>query len=124
MENELIEWFGRLDGPLNLRLLLQPTIAAVLGYRDGVRDAASGALPYFWKIAHSEREERRTLAQNGWASIGKVFVIAIILDSIFQVLVTGRVAIVGAIVVATILAILPYLLLRGVVNRWKSHSTN
>jgi len=120
MENEGIEWFGRLGGPLNLRLLLQPTIAAIFGYRDGVKDALHGAPPYFWNVTHVSPEERQQLIRHGWASIGKVFVIAFVLDCLFQFLATGYVAVVGAIVAASILAILPYLFFRGAVNRWKS----
>jgi hypothetical protein len=58
MENEGIEWFGRLDGPLNLRLLLQPTIAAIFGYRDGVRDAVNNAPPYFWNVIHGHCQSK------------------------------------------------------------------
>jgi hypothetical protein len=119
MENEGIEWFGRLGGPLNLRLLLQPTIAAIFGYRDGVKDARSGAPPYFWNVTQVPSDERRSLIRNGWESVGKVFIIAVVLDCLFQYLVAGSVAIIGAVVVAIILAILPYLLLRGAINRWK-----
>jgi len=123
MEKEAIEWFGRLEGPLNLRLLLQPTIAAIFGYRDGVRDALNDAPPYFWNISHVLPEERRNLIRNGWASICKVFIIAIVLDSVFQYLVSSQIAIAASIVVAILLAILPYLFFRGAVNRWKSRST-
>lgn len=120
MENEGIEWFGRLGGPLNLRLLLQPTIAAIFGYRDGAKDALKGAPPYFWNVTHVTPDERKALIRNGWESVGKVFIIAIVLDCVFQYLVAGHIAFVGAVVAAIILAILPYLLLRGAVNRWKS----
>jgi len=64
-------------------------------------------------------EERQQLIRHGWASIGKVFVIAVVLDCLFQFIVTGYVAVVGAIVAASILAVLPYLFFRGAVNRWK-----
>ena len=122
MENEGIELLGRLDGPLNFRLLLQPLIAAFLGYRDGSKDFTNGAPPYFWTITQASPQERKELLRNGWASIGKVFVIAIALDCFFQYLVTGTIAFVGAILVAAVLAVLPYLFLRGAVNRWKSRA--
>ena len=122
MENEVIEWFGRIEGPLNLRLLLQPTIAAVFGYRDGAKDALNGAPPYFWNVTNTPPEERQQLIRGGWASIGKVFTIALLLDGLFQYLVTGNIAIAGSITVAVILAVLPYVFLRGAVNRWKSRA--
>ena len=123
MENEAIEWFGRFEGPLNIRLILQPTIAAIFGYRDGVKDAENGAPPYFWNITQVPPDERRDLIKHGWASIGKVFMVAIVFDSVFQYLVSNQIAIAASIIVATILAILPYLFFRGAVNRWKSRST-
>ncbi len=122
MEIEGIEWFGRIEGPLNLRLLLQPTIAAVFGYRDGAKDALNGAPPYFWNVTNAPPEERQQLIRGGWASTGKVFTIALLLDCLFQYLVTGTVAIAGAVLVAAILAILPYVFIRGAVNRWKSRA--
>ena len=122
MENETIEGLGRLNGPLSLRLFLQPAIAAIIGFRDGARDSDKGAPPYFWSLAHVPQDERRNLIRNGWASVGKVFIIAFVLDCVFQYLVTSSVAILGALAVAVILAILPYLLFRGAINRWKSRS--
>ena len=122
MENESIELFGRLDGPLNLRLILQPCIAAIFGYLDGSKDAKAGAPPYFWSIAKATVDERHSLIKHGWGSVGKVFILAFVLDTLFQYLVAHSVAILGSILVAVILAILPYLFLRGAVNRWRSRS--
>jgi hypothetical protein len=48
MEPDTFQLFGRFDGPLNLRLILQPCIAAIFGYLDGTKDARDGAPPYFW----------------------------------------------------------------------------
>ena len=112
--------FERLTGPLNLRLVLQPCIAAIFGYLDGSKDAKAGAPPYFWSVTNVPQEERRALIKHGWARIGKVFIIAFVLDCVFQYLTTGNIAIFGSILIAMILAILPYLFLRGAVNRWKS----
>ena len=122
MENEGIELLGRLDGPLNLRLLLQPVIAAILGYRDGSKDFTNGASPYFWTMTQASAQERSELLRHGWASIGKVFLLAFALDCLFQYLVTGTIAFVGSVLVAAVLAVLPYLFLRGAVNRWKSRA--
>jgi hypothetical protein len=54
---------------------------------------------------------------QGWKDIGKLFVIALILDAIYQ-LIVHRGAYVGEMLItATILAIVPYILIRGPVNR-------
>ena len=111
---------GRLEGPLNLRLILQPCIAAIFGYLDGTKDAKTGAPPYFWSITNESREERRTLIKHGFSRISKVFILAFAFDCAFQYMTTKSIAILPSILVATILAILPYLFLRGLVNRVKS----
>jgi hypothetical protein len=111
--------FGRLEGPLHLRLILQPCIAAIFGYLDGTKDAKAGAPPYFWSVTNMEREERRALIKHGWARIGKVFILAFAFDCVFQYLTIKSIAILPSILVATILAIIPYLFFRGLINRMK-----
>ena len=112
--------FGRFDGPLNLRLILQPCVAAIFGYLDGTKDAKDGAPPYFWSVTNVPPQERQALIKHGWARIGKVFILAFVLDCAFQFAVHKSIAILPAIIVAAILAILPYLFLRGLINRVKS----
>jgi hypothetical protein len=107
---------ARLDGPMSLRLLLQPLMALFFAYRDGRRDAQAGRPPYFWAL-FSDAEHRPAMLQSGWKSVGKVFVIAILLDLIFQYLVFQNFRPIGAVVAGLVLAIVPYVLLRGPVNR-------
>lgn len=112
-----IQLIGRLDGPLHFRFLLQPLVAAIIGYRDGAKDARSGAPPYFGMLTQVGRAERKAMIQDAWSSIGKVFILAFILDCAFQYLVYKSIGVVAAALVAVILAIMPYLILRGLVNR-------
>ncbi|KGD98117.1 hypothetical protein [Rhizobium sp. YS-1r] len=107
---------ARIDGPMSLRLLLQPLMALGFAYHDGRRDAREGRAPYFWAL-FTDAEHRRDMLQSGWKSIGKVFIIAVILDLIFQYIVFHDFRLVGALVAGTVLAIIPYTLLRGPVNR-------
>jgi hypothetical protein len=105
---------------LNLRLILQPCIAAIFGYLDGTKDARDGAPPYFWKVTQVPQQERQALIKHGWGSIGKVFTLAFLFDCAFQYVSYKSIAILSAITVAAILAILPYLFFRGLINRLKS----
>ena len=41
---------GRTDGPLTLRLIFQPTVAAILAIRAGLKDAREGRTPYLWSM--------------------------------------------------------------------------
>jgi hypothetical protein len=54
---------------------------------------------------------------DGWHHVGKVFILAMILDVVYQWMVARFVYPGEAIFVAIVLAIIPYLLLRGLVNR-------
>ena len=41
---------ARLSGPGRMRFILQPTVAIVLGARDGVKDARAGLPPFIWAL--------------------------------------------------------------------------
>ena len=106
----------RVSGPLQFRLLLQPVMAAIFAIRSGLLDARTGKPPYFWALASSP-EHRADMLKDGWKSVGKVFVLALALDVVYQVIVQRFVYPGEAIIVAFALAILPYLILRGLVTR-------
>jgi hypothetical protein len=74
---------GRWDGPLALRLVLQPTMAAILGIRAGIGDARNGRPPYGWHIVTGP-DHRRRLLFDGWRDIVKLFVVAVVLDLIYE----------------------------------------
>jgi hypothetical protein len=107
---------GRIGGPMSLRLLLQPTIATVLAIRSGLADARAGKPAYLWTVL-TNPEDRRDLLRSGWKSVAKVFTMAIVLDVVYQLIVNRWVYPLESIIVAFVLACIPYLLLRGPVNR-------
>jgi hypothetical protein len=108
--------FARLDGPISFRFLLQPIMALTFAFRDGRNDARENRPPFFWGL-FSAPEQRREMLWSGWKSIGKVFLIAIVLDLVFQYMVFHDFRPFGALTTGLILAVLPYLLLRGPVRR-------
>jgi hypothetical protein len=109
----------RLNGPMSFRFLIQPLMALFFAFRDGRDDARKGQPPYFWGL-FNDPEHRGDMLRSGWKSIGKVFIIAIVLDNIFQYIVFHNFRLGGGLIVAVILALFPYLLLRGPVNRFIS----
>lgn len=110
----------RLHGPMNLRFIMQPLMACFFAFRDGKKDAIEGKAPYFWGL-FTEPEHRRERLQSGWKSIGKVFIVAVILDLVFQIVAFRELRFQGsALLAGIILALLPYTLLRGPINRWFS----
>ena len=75
--------FVRLDGPLHFRIVVQPTMAVIFAVVDGISDAKAGHPAYFWAMI-SNPEHRKTLIQSGWKRVGKIFVLAIVLDVVSQ----------------------------------------
>ena len=108
---------GRLSGPLTLRLFLQPAVATFFAIRDGLKDARTGRPPHFVRMVTGPPEVRKRRATETWKAVLNVFIMAVVLDCVYQLLVFRWVYPFEAMVTATVLAILPYVLLRGVVNR-------
>jgi hypothetical protein len=107
---------GRVHGPLTFRFLLQPAIAIFFAIRAGLRDAREDRAPYFWALI-SNPAHRREMLREGWRDVGKIFVIAIALDIVYQMIVIRWVYPGETLVVATALALVPYLIVRGLVTR-------
>lgn len=107
---------ARVTGPMHLRIYLQPIMATVFAIIAGLKDAKAGKPAYFWAL-FTQPEHRRDMLKDGWKSVGKVFLIAMVLDIVYQLIVERWVYPFEVIIVALILAIVPYLIVRGPVNR-------
>jgi hypothetical protein len=107
---------ARSNGPMNFRLVIQPMVAAALAIRSGLKDARAGRPAFFW-AALTKPAHRSDLLRQGWKDIGKVFVFALVLDAIDQFIVRRTVYVGELLIVATALAIVPYILIRGPVTR-------
>jgi hypothetical protein len=108
--------FARLDGPLHFRFIVQPSMAIIFAVIDGVKDAKAGKHAYFWALL-STPENRKELVKEGWKSVGKIFILAIILDVIYQLKIHSTVYPGETLIVAVTLAVVPYLVVRGPINR-------
>jgi hypothetical protein len=108
---------GRLTGPLTMRLFLQPAVACCFALRDGLKDAHEGRPPHFWRLVAGPPDARRRRARETWKAVFKVFAVAVALDWVYQLIALRWIYPVESIVTATILAIIPYVVLRGVANR-------
>ena len=106
----------RIGGPMTFRIILQPLMATLLAFRAGLKDAQQGRPPYFWTIL-TDPGQRADLLHEGWKGIARVFFLAIIMDVIYQLIVLEWVYPLELILVAILLAVIPYLLIRGPVNR-------
>ena len=108
---------GRLTGPLTLRLFLQPAVAMFLATRDGIKDAREGRPPHLWRMITGDAAARARRWKETWRAVLKVFCLAVVLDCVYQWMVMRWIYPFEAMVTAVILAILPYILLRGWVDR-------
>jgi len=108
---------ARVSGPMKFRLVLQPCMAAFFAIRSGLADARAGKPPYFWSLISDPAAHRADLIKDGWKGVGKVFALALVLDVVYQIIVSRFVYPGETIIVAFVLAIVPYLILRGLVTR-------
>ena len=106
----------RVTGPMNFRFILQPMMASIFAIIAGLKDAKAGRPPYLWGLITGSNR-RGDMVKSGWKSVGKVIIVALVIDIAYQVTVLHFVYLGEAIIVAFIVVILPYLILRGLVTR-------
>ena len=111
---------GRLTGPMTFRLILQPSMATIYAVRDGIKDARQGRPAYFWSMFTTPGAARGLLAE-GWKAVARVILLGVVMEAIYQFIVFRWVYPGELIVVVLALAFLPYLLMRGPVNRIARH---
>jgi hypothetical protein len=112
--------FGRLEGPFSFRFLLQPLMAVIYAARDGIADARRDRPPYFWTLL-TRRDGRWKLLYEGEKAVVRVVALGIVMDVIYQLMVFRWIYPFELIVVVVLLAFVPYLLLRGPINRIARH---
>jgi hypothetical protein len=106
---------GRLDGPMHIRFIVQPAVAVLLALRAGMRDERAGEPPFL--AALRQRERRRERLRQAWSDIGQVFLVSVVLDAIYQVWIQHGIFLLELLVTATLLALVPYGLVRGPARR-------
>ena len=108
--------FARLTGPLNFRLVVMPTVVTILAIRAHLRDVREGH-PIFLGAFLKSPTERRRLFRSGLKDFGRIFIIACVLDTTYQLLVLRAFHPGEMLIVAVVCAIVPYFLVRGPVTR-------
>ena len=111
-----VEMFARLSGPGRMRFILQPTVAILLGARDGAKDARAGLPPFLWALA-SHGTRRRELLRSALASVRNLVSVAILFDVVSQFLIFREIHPGAALLLAPVLIALPYALSRALTNR-------
>ena len=116
IDRGLDNFLARPNGVLSLRFYVQPTMAGLLALRAGIRDAREGEPGYLWAIL-TRPERRFQLLHEGWRGAMTPFLLAIVLDLIYQLITARFVYPLELLFTATVLALVPYALLRGPFNR-------
>jgi hypothetical protein len=106
---------GRVGGPLNFRLLIMPLVVTFFAVRAAMRDARAGQPPFFWTLL-LKPVERRQLVRSMLKDIGKIFIVAVVLDTIYQLTVLKAFYLGELLLVVMWSAILPYLVVRSAVS--------
>jgi hypothetical protein len=106
----------RLHGPFSFRFVLQPLMAVLYAARDGILDARQGRPAYFWTIFTSQRD-RWDLLREGKNAVIRVLALGVVMDVIYQLMVFHWIHPIQLVVIVLALAFVPYLVLRGPINR-------
>jgi hypothetical protein len=115
--HDLVE---RPDGPMRFRFVLQPLMATIVAIRDGLKDARSGRSPYFATVL-ANPQERIGRLREGLNATARIIALGLVMDVIYQAVVFRTFYPDQALVVALVLAFVPYLIIRGVIARiWRS----
>ena len=107
---------GRASGPLRLRLVMMPTVVTILAIRAGLKDAREGNPAFLWAIiANPDRRRQRFLSVC--KDVARIFVVALVLDTAYQLIVLRAFYVLQTLIVAVACAIVPYVMFRGPVTR-------
>jgi hypothetical protein len=68
---------------MSFRFLIQPAVAIFFAIRAGLKDAQQGQPPLLWSLL-TLPSSRRERGRQIWKDVGKVFIVVLILDSIYQ----------------------------------------
>ncbi len=109
-------FIARSSETLNFRFILQPTVAIIIAFIAGLKDAKKGNPPYLW-ATFTNPSYRRALLHEGWKDMRTPFIISLILDCIYQLITHQSIYLLELLFTAFFLALLPYLVFRGLFNR-------
>ncbi|WP_262031263.1 hypothetical protein [Microvirga sp. Mcv34] len=106
----------RPSGPMAFRFLLQPAMAFLAALHDGINDARLGRLPYFRTILRDPMRRTQRI-REGFLSTGRIILLGLGMDAIYQYRVLNTFFPGEMVLVALLLAFVPYLLFRGLITR-------
>lgn len=109
--NDLI---ARPSGPFELRFALQPAMAALLAARDSIEDARRSR--YFWTV-WTDRSRGGSRLKEDMRAVARVLILAALMDILYQIIALHGLRPLETVVIALLLALVPYQILRGATDR-------
>lgn len=106
----------RPGGPFVFRFVLQPIMAALAALRAGIRDARAGRAPFLETVL-TDPAQRRSRLDEALVATARIILLGLAIDTVYQVIEFETFHPVEAVIIALLLAFLPYVLLRGVITR-------
>jgi hypothetical protein len=96
--------------------MITPAVALIFAIRAGLRDAREGHPPFLWEVL-TKPAERQRLRRSWWKDIGKMVIVALITDAVYQLYVLRAFYVFQALILIVVLAMGPYALVRGITTR-------
>ena len=107
---------NRPGGPFVFRFVLQPIMATAAALRDGLHDARTGRAPFLWTVL-TDPAKRRGRLDEALIATSRIVLLGLAMDTIYQLIEFEAFHPAEAVIIALLLGLVPYLVLRGVVTR-------
>jgi hypothetical protein len=111
---------GRPGGRMSFRFILQPSMAAIAAIHDGRKDARTGRSPFLWTVLR-EPQKRAERLNEGLNATARIILLGLAMDMIYQLIELDTFYPGEAVIIAILLAFVPYLLIRGPAARVARH---
>ena len=107
---------GRTAGRMNFRFVLQPIMATIAACLDGVKDARTGRTPFLWTVVNVPAK-RASRLDEAMIATARIILLGLVMDTVYQFIEFKYFHPAEAVIIALLLAFVPYVLLRGLVAR-------
>ena len=109
--------------PMKFRFILQPTMAAIAAIRDGLKDARAGRSPFLVTVFQNPQKRIERL-DEGLNATARIILFALVMDTVYQIIVLQRFYPNEALIIALLLAFVPYAIIRELVVRIQHYRTS
>jgi hypothetical protein len=106
----------RAGGPMTFRFILQPVMATIAAVFDGLKDARTGRAPFLETVL-TQPEKRAGRLQEALVATARIILLGLVMDVIYQFIEFNTFHPAEAVIIALLLAFVPYVALRGIISR-------